>query len=151
MHVVTLDTGTGKTMSAAAFIAAAHKADPEFSCAYIAPQVKGLIRMQEALLDLGCEPAIWFSNRSGDYADDIAAANGNSNGSYIPDKGKLKDHPIVLVTHKLWQDDIRSSVTNYDGKRRRLFIIDECPDIVETFSATSDVSYHAKLSRFEAV
>jgi hypothetical protein len=121
MRVVSLATGTSKSTSAYAYIAAAVEFDEEFSAAYIVPTIalaKEVVAELSALTD---EPIAFWSSEEANV-----------------DKADLPKRRIVVVTHALWKremTDRRRGGVRYwhNGKalqRRSVLFVDEMPDLV---------------------
>lgn len=129
LRAIPLDTGTGKTQSALAYIAHGCRLDPSFSAVYVAGTIQALVDAMRDLQKLGVSPAVSFSNRDREHDAHVAEAGVN----YIKNKGELTQHRVILVTHKFFSPHNKDVVGRYRSQRRSLFVIDECPELVEVY------------------
>ena len=150
MRSVALSTGTGKSTSAYAFMAAAARVDPEFSAAYIVPTVRMGIEAQDGIEALlGPESAVLWSSYHKPKGRDLNATKEEL--GFVPTRlvarSSLSEARVLIVTHKCWEDEQRSGedhgVTHYMGQHRRVVFVDEAPDLVEILTADALDVQHA--------
>jgi hypothetical protein len=158
MQAASLPTGSGKSTSAYALIAANALLDEDFSAAYIVPTVKMGIEAQEgieSLLGKG-STVLWSS-----YHKDIGRNEDETKHAlgFLPDrvhsKSELPESRIIIVTHNLLKYDMKNNHDSgcqcYMNKPRSIVFIDEHPDFVDIITIKpSDIqSFHDDIAGVE--
>ena len=141
MRTVSLATGLGKSTSAYSFIAAATKLDSEFSAAYIVPTIRMGLEVQAGIEELLGEytTTLWSTHHDPRRQDPEEAER---DLGFVPtrlvEKLALKDSRIIIITHKLWQNEIKSGkdqgVRLWQCEPRQVLFVDEYPELVDIVS-----------------
>jgi len=156
-RVVTAPTGSGKSCSAYAMIAAGFRSDPTFSAAYIVPTVALADRVGEAIAELiGKENvAVWTREghnidprKKGDEIAADAERYSDKHGKLVMPrtrKADLHKARVVVACHAMWLGEMKTDggvggVRHYRGKRRSVIFVDEHPELVSLIGRTpSDI------------
>lgn len=138
VRAVALPTGSGKSTSAYAMIAACAEADPDFSAAYIVPTVKMGLEAQEGIEMLIGEGStvLWNYCTKHKGRDELEVER---ELGYLPtrvvNKACLPDSRIVILTHNFLEREIQErkdlGCRKYKGKPRSFIFIDEYPSLLE--------------------
>lgn len=137
-RVVSAATGSGKTMSTMAFIAAMYRSDPSFTCAIVQEEIRlcdETYRSLRLLLGADADIEIWTS------AHDLKAKPKETMEKYgfVADRPRhpsaLKSGRIIVTTHKRWMKEMKSAqdlgVRRCNGSRRSLVFVDEHPQLAK--------------------
>jgi hypothetical protein len=144
-------TGSGKSMSALALMAAGANARGTvgpFSAAYVLPTVELCEEMRKALAaqlnnpaDLVCYTNAHNKTRLQDpaYRQRVQARYG-----FIPsvqcDPGEMRRARLVITTHETWMNDVTQrrnlGVREFGERRRTVVFVDERPDLVKLIERT---------------
>ncbi len=144
-RVVTAPTGSGKTCSTVAYITAAFRVLPKFTCAYVVDTIRQADEVGRMLIDLlGETPVtVWTSGHKANLSEyeiaDIEAQYGHLSCPKSHREELLKS-PIVVVTHATWKNEMTKGmnlgVTTYKDKKREIVFVDEDPDLVRLIEIT---------------
>ena len=130
--------GSGKTLSAQAWIAAVHELDRPYSCVVVASEVNALIEFRRRLLEFGV-PA--------EKIGILHSFGSNKSVPATPDV-ELEDKPYLLVTHALvgMGDKHMKRFNRYQGAPRSVACWDETMLTSDGFSLADANLYAARSS-----
>ncbi len=126
-----LDTGMGKSLSVACWIAAVHECGRGFSAVVGAQQVEGLCKMKRDLVRLGVpEEKVGLRHSKRYHADRAEKARLGQDRDYASEPSctdaELATRPYVLVTHeRLRNADTAPTYNIYAGRDRDVVVWDE--------------------------
>ena len=142
---VSAPTGSGKSCSAAAVIAAATLVIPEFTCAYVVQTVRQVdetgVLIRELVGDNGV--TVWTNAHNAKLDEEERALAMEEHGTlHMPSsyQGDLKAAKVIVVTHALWKREMVNGVDKgvrcCNGKRRSVIFVDEHPDLTRIIERT---------------
>src|SRR5262249_13825556 len=108
---ISAPTGSGKTTSTlATAIVGLH--DPYFTCAFVLPPIRQVDEVGRELQALVHPDVVkvWSSAHRHDLTDEERAEAEEEHGKLLAigcDKKELISAPIVVVTHKLWEEEVQ--------------------------------------------
>jgi hypothetical protein len=141
MRAVSLSTGTGKSTSAYAFIAACAQAHSDFSAAYVVPTVKMGEEAQHGIEQLLGEntSTLWSWCHKHNRKDEEAIKRELGHlPTRLVDRAELKSSRIIIVTHQMLRSETLSGrdigVRKFNGQPRSVVFVDEHPELLDVVS-----------------
>jgi hypothetical protein len=137
-RVVSPGNGAGKSMSAVALIAAGFVTSPDFTAAYVVPEVPHVESFRRDLAALIGDDNVTCWSRAHDLKRNDKAIFADY--GFVPDRtwdrGDLLTARIVIVTQAKWLEEIATAkdlgIRHFNGRSRNVIFVDELPEIVST-------------------
>jgi hypothetical protein len=137
-RVVSPGNGAGKSMSAVALIAAGFVTSPDFTAAYVVPEVPHVENFRRDLASLiGADNVTCWSRAHDSKRNEKAIF---ADYGFVPertwDREALLTARVVIVTQAKWLEEIATTknlgIRHFNGRSRNVIFVDELPEIVAT-------------------
>jgi hypothetical protein len=142
-RVVSCPTGSGKTMSAVAMIAAGYKADRRFSAAYIVDTVRQAEEVRSDIAKLiGPENVTCWTKEGHDWQADPDTVEEEFGFRPVRQHKviELATSRVIVCTHAKWKNEIVEGkdmgIRQYARRPRSVIFVDEHPSLINVIERT---------------
>lgn len=147
LKVASAPTGSGKTTSAIAFIAALQRTEPTATAVYCCETVNACESLRLELTEALDDPSqlkCWTSAHCANASESTVATYGLGDEVPRTQKSAMRKSPLLITTHAQWLQEAETGVDNgvamCNGWERDLIYIDENPTLLELIECTpSDI------------